>query len=113
MTRRSVLGVVAAVLAFALAGCRELGRYHSRVKFSLSTKTPTVGKSFEASIDYMDETEEPCAFVLLRGSVEVDRATLAGGEKRVSLTAREPGEHSVEFRWSDRMIAHGTVMVRE
>lgn len=112
MTRRSVLGAVAAALAFAVAGCRELGRYHSRVKFSLSTKTPKVGKSFEASIDYMDETEEPCAFVLLRGAAEVDRATLAAGEKRVSLTAREPGAHSVEFRWSDRMIAHGTIMVR-
>lgn len=113
MTRRSAFGAVAAVLAFALSGCRELRRYHSRVKFSLSTDNPTAGTSFQASIDYMDETEEPCAFVLLRGGVEVDRATLGSGEKRVSLTAHEAGAHSVELRWSDRMIAHRTIVVRD
>ena len=59
----------------------------------------------------MDETAGPCAFVLLRGAAEVDRAILAPA-RNVSLTAREPGAHSVEFRWSDRMIAHGTIMVR-
>ncbi len=84
------------------------------MKFSLSTRTPTAGEAFEASIDYMDATDEVCDFVLLRkqDGAEVDRATLPRGGQRVSLTAREPGPHSVELRWSDKMIAHVTIAVR-
>jgi len=109
VTRRSLL---ASLLGLPLSACRELRRYHSSVKFSLSTYSPTAGEPFEASIDYMDETDEPCAFVLLRAGTEVDRAELSSGAKKVSLTAREPGPHSVEFRRSDRMIAHRSITVR-
>lgn len=87
-------------------------RYHSRVKFSLSTTSPEVGEPFNASIDYMDDTDQPCAFVLLRSGSEVDRASLPKGVRSVHLTAREPGPHSVEFRWSEKMIAHRTLSVR-
>jgi hypothetical protein len=112
MTRRSAFATVTALLCLSVAGCRELGRYHSRVKFSLSTYNPTAGESFEASIDYMDQTAEPCGFVLLRGEAVVDQATLLPGAKRVSLTPHEAGAHSVELRWSDRMIAHRAITVR-
>ena len=108
MTRRSL---VASLLSIPLAACRELRRYHSSVKFSLSTDSPKVGEPFEASIDYLDATDEPCAFVLLRDGKLVERVEL-GDRKRVSLTAREPGPHSVQFRRSDRMIAHRSIVVR-
>ena len=104
MTRRRVL-----VGLLAVVGC---GRYHSRVKFSLSTKTPKAGVPFTASLDYMDDTEEPVAFVLLREGVEVDRVELRKKQREASLTADEPGPHSVELRWSDRMIAHLSITVR-
>ncbi len=109
MTRRSSLG---ALLGLPLAACRELRRYHSSVKFSLSTESPSAGEPFEASIDYMDATDEPCAFVLLRDGAEIDRASLAPGARRVRLTAREAGAHSVEFRRGGRMIAHASIAVR-
>lgn len=48
----------------------------------------------------------------VRDGVEQDRATLLSGTKRVSLTPREAGAYSVEFRWSDRMIAHRALTVR-
>lgn len=106
MGRRSALAWLALGV---LAAC---GRYRARVKFSLSTDAPRAGEPFEASIDFMDETDEPVAFVLLREGVEVERRELRGGRRRVELTARDPGPHSVELRWGDRMIAHRSVTVR-
>jgi hypothetical protein len=115
MTRRSALGLLAGLATAGLEACRELRSYHSRVKFSLSTVSPAAGEPFAATIDYMDDTDELCEFVLLRGGAEIDRATVPGksaGGKGVTLTAREPGPHSVEFRWSDKMIAHRRIEVR-
>ena len=112
MTRRSVFGTALALLSLPLAACRELRRYHSSVKFSLSTDSPTAGQPFQATLDYLDETSEPCEFVLLRNGVEVDRATAVRGSTGASLTAQEAGPHAVQFRRSDRMIAHRWVTVR-
>lgn len=108
MIRRLLFLVPLGLLLSACCG----PRYHSRVKFSLSSASPRVGEPFEASIDYMDDTDEPCAFVLLRSGSEVDRASLPKGARAVHLTAREPGPHSVEFRWSEKMIAHRSISVR-
>ncbi len=99
-------------LALLISACCGLGRYHSRVKFSLSTTSPKVGESIQASIDYMDDTDELCEFVLLNGGGEVDRAVLPRGARHVILSAREPGPHHVELRWSDKMIAHTNISVR-
>lgn len=109
MTRRFAVGVLLG-LAASLAACSK--RYHSRVKFSLPSSPPSAGEPFPVTIDYMDDTDEVCEFVLLRGSAEVDRATLPKGARAVSLTAAEAGAHSVELRWGGGMIAHGRLQVR-
>jgi len=110
MTRRIFL---MATLALALGGCRWSRQFHSSVRFTLETRTPTAGQRFEAKIEYLDETDLPCAFVLLRGKEEVDEAALpTRGPKRVFLTAKDPGKHSVEFRRGGRMVAHQSIEVR-
>lgn len=115
MTRRSALGLLAGLATAGLAACRELRSYHSRVKFSLPSSPPSAGEPFDATIDYMDDTDELVEFVLLQSGAEIDRATVPGkgaGGKGVTLTPREPGPHSVELRWSGKMIAHRSITVR-
>jgi hypothetical protein len=89
---------LAGLATAGLAACRELRSSHSRVKFSLPS-----------------DTDELCEFVLLQSGAEIDRATVPGkgaGGKGVTLTPREPGPHSVELRWSGKMIAHRSITVR-
>ena len=114
MTRRVLLlGTLATLASLTLGGCKWFGQFHSSVKFSLETRTPKVGQRFEAKIDFLDETELPCAFVLLKGGDVVDEAALpTSGPQRVFLTAKEPGKHSVEFRRDGRMVAHQSIEVR-
>ena len=55
MLRRLLL---TALLAPPAACCRELSRYHSSVKFSLSNDAPAAGGPIEITFDYLDQA--PC-----------------------------------------------------
>jgi hypothetical protein len=112
MTRRTML---AAILALASSACRELARYHSSVKFSLSNDSPAAGEPFEVTFDYLDEAPSgtwSVALVSHQGGGDLTVVPVEDSSSRVSLVAPSPGGYSVQCRRDGRMIAHRSITVR-
>jgi hypothetical protein len=111
MTRRTwLVGVLGSIV-----GCREMRRYHSRVKFSLPDEPLSANEPFEVVIDYLDEAPGLDHEVVLLSEpdrAQVDRAAVPPGLRRVTLQAGSPGAYVVEFRENGNMIAHRRIDVR-
>lgn len=107
--------MLAAIVTLATSACRELGRYHSSVKFSLSTEAPAAGEPFEVTFDYLDDAPAGTwSIALQHPSTGVDIAVVPvqDASSRVSLVAPTAGGYSVQCRRDGRMVAHRSITVQ-
>lgn len=107
--------MLAALLALASPACRELARYHSSVKFSLSNESPSAGEPFEVTFDYLDDAPEGTWSIALHQhstGADISVVPVQDSSSRVSLVAPSAGGYSVQCRRDGRMVAHRSITVQ-